>query len=205
MPKALWSASPVESISLFAFLTTFLARPPSAIRSSISESGSELDGGLESEELESALCRLFLFLGVICIDPNDRLPFFRRGGDWDDNVFGRGLSLESRISEDPFWAFMFSLSSSSISVYTFFFVDRSKGKDGDGCTGLAGNDSGILVRLSGILDAPDISNFSPLSFLVLSEERMWLRFAVEEDDDDSLSLSRATSFSINGIKRKACE
>lgn len=155
----------------------------------MSESGSELDGGLESEELESALCRLFRFLGVICIDPNDRLPFFRKGGDWDDNSFGRGLSFKSIVSDDPFWTVTFSLSSSSISVSMSFFLDGSDGSDGDGCTGLVGNDSGTLARLSGILDA-DFSNFSPFSFLVLSKECRLFRFAVEEADDDvSLSLS----------------
>jgi len=63
--SSLGSAAAILSLCA-AFFDNFLALLPSFPRDPRSESWSELEGGLESEELESMLWRLlFLFLGTI--------------------------------------------------------------------------------------------------------------------------------------------
>jgi hypothetical protein len=62
-------------VSLGAFLASFLARFPALPPDTASDSPSELDGGLDKEELESTLCRRLRFLGTIFRLDSSLIPF----------------------------------------------------------------------------------------------------------------------------------
>lgn len=59
------SLSVLSLVSLRVFLASFFARLPALALESASDSPSELEGGLDKDELESTLCRRLRFLGII--------------------------------------------------------------------------------------------------------------------------------------------
>lgn len=87
-------------MSLGVFLASFLARFPALTPDTASDSPSELEGGLDKEELESTLCRRLRFLGTIfrldcSLIPFAELNFLERSAEFPSDAT---TELASRLT-----------------------------------------------------------------------------------------------------------